>query len=552
MPETAPEAISEAERYAVLAAELHLELAEEKKAAGEILEAADYYIKSGHRDKSEELYQKGATEAKTDYEKAVCLKHLGNTTEARQKFKRALEVELARVSPGRKEDDSYAGRYVFAEKPQGDWLKIGRIYRELGDTISVRAAADMATEILVADDNYLEAAVIWEELGDQEKAKEAYNRVTNNYFPQETSEERKYYGRGLAYEKLGYPEKAKEEYEKALKEIITGKNPEFRSKIYEDLARVYGGGKVPTVEKGEIQKREIKVSEQYVEFDGVKREVCTDIREPDLVPVIELLETPTTVKHLRDMAMAAESPRHPVLLIGPTGTGKSSFVGYYSKLLNNECMFVNMNGQSDVIHLIGKYEVKGGQTVWVDGPLTSAMRNGYHICLEEINMTLPDILVRLNNIMDANNCLVLAERNNEVVKPHPEFRLFATMNPPGEYAGAKELNPAFLSRFAAVLQVEFMPETEELAIMKFYGPGIPERTLRLMQRVALKLRDAYLHEDFETIFSMRELIRWAEFAEKYLGVYSLKELGEIAFINKIMSPEQRKVAQEVFALHGIT
>lgn len=70
------------------------------------------------------------------------------------------------------------------------------------------------------------------------------------------------------------------------------------------------------------------------------------------------------------------------------------------------------------------------------GILVDAMRNGYWIILDELNLAPTDVLEALNRLLDDNRELFIAE-TQQTVKAHPKFLLFATQNPPGLYGGRK-------------------------------------------------------------------------------------------------------------------
>lgn len=76
------------------------------------------------------------------------------------------------------------------------------------------------------------------------------------------------------------------------------------------------------------------------------------------------------------------------------------------------------------------------------GVLIDAMRKGYWIILDELNLAPTDVLEALNRLLDDNRELFVAE-TQEVIKAHPRFLLFATQNPPGLYGGRKVTMPLF-------------------------------------------------------------------------------------------------------------
>lgn len=168
---------------------------------------------------------------------------------------------------------------------------------------------------------------------------------------------------------------------------------------------------------------------------------------------------------MKTMAIAVRD-NLPVLLIGESGVGKTAAVRYLANQTLNGLRRVNLNGGTTADELVGRLLINEKGTYWIDGILTEAMRNGEWIVLDEINAALPEVLFVLQSVLDDDGYLVLNEKNDkEIVHKHPNFRLFATCNPP-EYAGTKELNKALLSRFAICISADFPPEKTELEIIE--------------------------------------------------------------------------------------
>ena len=74
------------------------------------------------------------------------------------------------------------------------------------------------------------------------------------------------------------------------------------------------------------------------------------------------------------------------------------------------------------------------------------LRNEHWVILDELNLAPGEVLEALNRLLDENRELYVPEIN-EIVRPHPNFRLFATQNPYGAYGGRKPLSRAFRNRF---------------------------------------------------------------------------------------------------------
>lgn len=168
----------------------------------------------------------------------------------------------------------------------------------------------------------------------------------------------------------------------------------------------------------------------------------------------------------------------PVLMIGESGTGKTASIRYLASELNHGLRRVNLNGGTTADELVGRLLLNDKGTYWVDGVLTEAMRTGDWIVLDEINAALPEVLFVLQSVLDDDGFLVLSEKEDkEIVHKHPDFRLFATCNPP-EYAGTKEMNKALLSRFGICISTDYPVESiEKKIIQEHLGDKIAKSTL---------------------------------------------------------------------------
>ncbi|KAJ6465987.1 P-loop containing nucleoside triphosphate hydrolase protein, partial [Mycena vitilis] len=134
----------------------------------------------------------------------------------------------------------------------------------------------------------------------------------------------------------------------------------------------------------------------------------------------------------------------PVLIEGPTSSGKPSSFEYLAKRTGHRFIRNNNHEHTDIQEYLGSYvfDLATGKLVSKDGLLVCALRNGDWIVLDELNLAPTDVLEALNRLLDDNRELVIPE-TQEVIQPHPHLMLFATQNPPGLYAGRKVLSRAF-------------------------------------------------------------------------------------------------------------
>ena len=167
---------------------------------------------------------------------------------------------------------------------------------------------------------------------------------------------------------------------------------------------------------------------------------------------------PEWADHLRQSLEDGER----VLLTGPTGSGKSSLVRELCARHQKPFMRINLNGETSVADIVGGWRVRGKDMTFQYGPIPEAMKIGAWLCLDELDAALPQVLFVLQALLEDGGKLFISD-TNEWITPHPEFRLVATANTIGKgddsgmYAGTNVLNEAFLDRFHAVFEVDYLP-----------------------------------------------------------------------------------------------
>ncbi len=134
-------------------------------------------------------------------------------------------------------------------------------------------------------------------------------------------------------------------------------------------------------------------------------------------------------------------------------------IEYLAKRTGHRFVRINNHEHTDLQEYLGSYiSNTEGKLVFQEGILVEAVRKGYWVVLDELNLAPSEVLEALNRLLDDNRELYIPE-SQEVVKPHPHFQLFATQNPPGLYGGRKVLSRAFRNRFCE-LHFDDIPENE--------------------------------------------------------------------------------------------
>lgn len=138
----------------------------------------------------------------------------------------------------------------------------------------------------------------------------------------------------------------------------------------------------------------------------------------------------------------------PVLLKGPTGTGKSRFIEFMAFQLEKKLITISCHEETSSTDLIGRFIIKGSETIWLDGPLTTAVKEGAMIYLDEVAEARPDVIVAIHSLTDHRRELFI-DKLGETIKAQENFMLVASFNP-GYQRGFKELKPSTRQRFVAL------------------------------------------------------------------------------------------------------
>lgn len=225
----------------------------------------------------------------------------------------------------------------------------------------------------------------------------------------------------------------------------------------------------------------------------------------------------------------------PTALEGPTAASKTTVVLWLARVLGRPITRLNLNGQTDCGELIGRFvpsrngddwdvdslvacsehlqpvsreildRARGRSLTWgervvlrraesiesnawrfQEGVIPQALRHGHFVLLDELNLAEPQILERLNPVLESPPSLLLSEGDHTRWGPdglpvHPGFRIFATMNP-AEYSGRSIMSPAFRDRFTNWFNAEGPGEREYLAHLRLLVFG-EQPEVRLGNRI---------------------------------------------------------------------
>ena len=212
----------------------------------------------------------------------------------------------------------------------------------------------------------------------------------------------------------------------------------------------------------------------------------------------------------------------PLLLKGPTGCGKTRFVEHMAAKLGKTLYTVACHDDLSAADLIGRYLLKGGETVWVDGPLTRAVREGGICYLDEVVEARKDVTVVLHPLTDTRRTLMIDRTGEELVAP-VGFMLVASYNP-GYQNVLKRLKPSTRQRFLSI-SFDFPAAETEIAVVSRES-GLEAGRVAPLVRLAGHIRNLS-GMDLEEGVSTRLLIYAATLMAGGMGVDQALEAAVI-------------------------
>uniref|UniRef100_A0A0E0ISW3 Midasin n=1 Tax=Oryza nivara TaxID=4536 RepID=A0A0E0ISW3_ORYNI len=263
--------------------------------------------------------------------------------------------------------------------------------------------------------------------------------------------------------------------------------------------------------------------------------------------------TNSVTEHIVNLARAVYIKKYPVLLQGPTSSGKTSLVRFLAAQTGHEFVRINNHEHTDLQEYLGTYVTDShGKLQFQEGALVKAVREGHWIVLDELNLAPSDVLEALNRLLDDNRELFVPELQ-ETIPAHPNFMLFATQNPPVLYGGRKILSRAFRNRFIEV-HVDEIPEDEVITILEQRCSIACSYATRMVQ----VMKDLQTHRQNSRVFAgkhgfitPRDLFRWANRYRLFEGksYEDLAKDGYLLLAERLRDDTEKAVVQEVLERH---
>lgn len=251
-----------------------------------------------------------------------------------------------------------------------------------------------------------------------------------------------------------------------------------------------------------------------------------------------------------EVFMAAYEQRLPVLLKGPTGCGKTRFVEYMAhriyrhgeSSIKQPLQTVSCHEDLSATDLVGRFLLKAEETVWQDGPLSRAVKEGSICYLDEIVEARKDSTVLIHSLTDHRRILPV-EKLGVILEAHPNFLLVISYNP-GYQNVLKDLKPSTRQRFIAI-DFDYPEHAEEARIIA-HESGVSAIFSDQLARIGQKIRNLRSH-GFDEGVSTRLLV----YAGQLIVQGVLPRRACDAAISKAVSDDvevQRAIAELVDAV----
>lgn len=241
-----------------------------------------------------------------------------------------------------------------------------------------------------------------------------------------------------------------------------------------------------------------------------------------------------------------------ILLVGPTGTGKTTLCEQVAARLNYNFVRLNFDGCITRQDLVGEYVLKGKETVFQYGILAKAFRMpGTIILLDEWDTISGECAFVLQRPLERNDRqLLIMETGGELIPMHPDNVLVASANTAGQgddsglYSqGTKYQNYAQLNRFSMTIKLNYLPAEKEKEMLCKRYPQFQAKDLSFFVDVIQNVRKAYIEGQLNGPLSTRDLINWID---KFAKMGDPQLAAKYCFLNRA-TPEDSTTVEGIIS-----
>jgi cobaltochelatase CobS len=225
-------------------------------------------------------------------------------------------------------------------------------------------------------------------------------------------------------------------------------------------------------------------------------------------------------------------------LHGHTGTGKTTFVEQVAARLQWPVVRVNLDNDIERGDFLGQTQLVTGpsgatESKFVEGVLPRAMQNPCIFLIDEMDFGKSGIMYVLQRALEAKG-LLITEDGGRLIQPHPLFRIAATANTRGQgdelgcYPGARTQSNALLDRFTVWLNIDYMTEAQESALLTNMFPSTDAPFIKQLVTFAKEIRKAFNDRELLQTISPRSLMSICHAREFYANVVDQEKATKLA------------------------
>lgn len=212
---------------------------------------------------------------------------------------------------------------------------------------------------------------------------------------------------------------------------------------------------------------------------------------------------------------------------GPTGCGKTDALKNVFAALHIPTVIVSAKSSTEPDDILGRVQLRNGNTVFVPGNLLLAYEKGYAIIFDEIDAFSPEVVMATHRLLER---AVVTLDDGTVIRPAPRIYMAATANTRGDghggdvYSGTNLINLASLNRFEK-WHMDYPPaEVEEKILENAFSGKLQANIMKAMVKTAADIRRAYLDGNCPGPISIRDLLRWGR---KLVQAWNRKDVAPL-------------------------
>uniref|UniRef100_A0A665V7K3 von Willebrand factor A domain-containing protein 8 n=1 Tax=Echeneis naucrates TaxID=173247 RepID=A0A665V7K3_ECHNA len=243
-----------------------------------------------------------------------------------------------------------------------------------------------------------------------------------------------------------------------------------------------------------------------------------------------------------------------LLLMGNQGVGKNKIVDRFLHLLNRPREYLQLHRDTTVQTLTLQPSVRDGIITYEDSPLVKAVKMGHILVIDEADKAPTNVTCILKTLVESREMIladgrrIAKDRPNAIVM-HPDFRMLVLANRPGFPFLGNDFFGSLGDIFSCHAVDNPKPQAE-LAMLKQYGPDVPDATLQKLVAAFGELRSMADQGTITYPYSTREVVNIVKHLQKFPGE-GLANVVRNVFDFDSYNKDMREVLIEALHKHGI-